>query len=97
VIVGVVFTVIVLTAVLAPMQPNTLVPVTEYDAVVNGLTTFEPDEYVYVVAPDGVIVKLLPVQITPEFTVMVGVVFTVIVLTAVLDPTHPNALVPVTV
>ena len=50
----------------------------------------------YVVAPDGVIVKDCPVQITPEFTVIVGVVFTVIVLTAVLEPTHPKALVPVT-
>ena len=65
--------------------------------MVNGLTTFEPDEYVYVDAPDGVIVKDCPVQITPEFTVMVGVVFTVTLLTAVLDPTHPKALVPVTI
>jgi hypothetical protein len=57
---------------------------------VNGLTTFVPDEYVYVNAPDGVIVKLLPVQITPEFTVIVGVVFTVIV-TLLIGPVQPAA------
>ena len=56
-IVGVVLTVTLLTAVLTPIQPKALVPVTEYDVFVNGLTTFEPDEYVYVVAPDGVIVN----------------------------------------
>ena len=50
----------------------------------------------YVVAPLGVIVKDCPVQITPEFTVMVGVVLTVTLLTAVLAPTQPSALVPVT-
>ena len=50
----------------------------------------------YVVAPDGDIVKDWPVQITPEFTVMVGVVFTVTLLTAVLTPIQPKALVPVT-
>ena len=92
--VGVVFTVTLLTAVLAPMQPKALVPVTEYDVFTNGLTTFEPDEYVYVDAPLGAIVKLLPVQITPELTVMVGVILTVIVLiTKAL--TQPNTLVPV--
>ena len=50
----------------------------------------------YVVAPDGDIVKDWPVQITPEFTVMVGVVLTVTLLTAVLTPIQPKALVPVT-
>ena len=62
----------------------------------NGFTTFEPDEYVYVDAPLGDIVKDCPVQITPEFTVIVGVVFTVTLLTAVLTPIQPKALVPVT-
>ena len=62
----------------------------------NGFTTFEPDEYVYVDAPLGDIVKDCPVQITPEFTVMVGVVFTVTLLTAVLAPIQPKTLVPVT-
>ena len=47
-------------------------------------------------APPGSMVKDWPVQITPEFTVMVGVMFTVTLLTAVLVPTQPNALVPVT-
>jgi hypothetical protein len=65
--------------------------------LVNGLTTFEPDEYVYVVAPLGVIVKDAPEQITPEFTVIVGVILTFTVLTTVLEPAQPAALVPVTV
>ena len=55
-----------------------------------------PEEYVYVDAPPGSIVKDWPVQITPEFTVMLGVMFTVTLLTAVLVPTQPKALVPVT-
>ena len=38
----------------------------------------------------------LPLQITPEFTLMLGVVLTVTELTAVFDPTQPEALVPVT-
>ncbi len=40
--------------------------------------------------------KDLPEQITPEFTVMLGVALTVTMLIAVLDPTQPNELVPVT-
>ena len=47
-------------------------------------------------APPGSMVKDCPVQITPEFTVMLGVMFTVTLLTAVLVPTQPKALVPVT-
>ena len=46
VIVGVVFTVTELTAVFVAIHPKALVPVTEYDVFTNGLTTFEPDEYV---------------------------------------------------
>ena len=94
--VGVILTVTELTTVLEATQPNALVPVTVYVVLVNGLIIFEPDEYVYVDAPDGVIVKDCPVQITPEFTVIVGVVLTVTLLTAVLTPMQPNALVPVT-
>ena len=47
-------------------------------------------------APPGIIVKDSPVHITPEFTVMVGVVLTVKLLIAMLTPTQPNTLVPVT-
>ena len=64
--------------------------------MVVGLTTFDPDEKVYVDAPLGVKVKLFPEQITPEFTLTVGVMFTVIVLTAVFIDTQPSELVPVT-
>ena len=47
--------------------------------VANGFTTSLPDEYVYVLAPVGTIVKLCPVQIAPEFTVRVGKALTVTV------------------
>ena len=43
----------------------------------------------YVVAPDGDIVKDWPVQITPEFTVMVGVVFTVAITAVLGDEVQP--------
>ena len=62
-----------------------------------GLTILEPDEYVYVEAPLGVMVKDCPVQITPELTVIVGVTVTVIVLTTPTKSEQPDALVPVTV
>ena len=47
-------------------------------------------------APPGSMVKDCPVQITPEFTVMVGVVLTVTALTAVFVAKQPKALVPLT-
>ena len=40
--------------------------------------------------------KDLPLQITPELTLMFGVALTVTELTAVFDPRQPAALVPVT-
>jgi hypothetical protein len=46
-------------------------------------------------APDGIIINEDPLQIEPEFTATVGIVFTVTVETAVFE--HPAALVPVTV
>jgi hypothetical protein len=49
----------------------------------------------YVVAPDAVSVADPPEQIEVEFTVTVGVEFTVTEATAV--PEHPAALLPVTV
>ena len=93
---GVELTVTMLIAVLDPTQPKALVPVIEQEVFVNGLTTFDPDEYVQVFAPLGEIVKELPEQIEPLFTEIIGVALTVTVLTAVLDPTQPNELVPVT-
>src|SRR6185503_15968520 len=84
------------TAVSAPMQPKALVPVTLYEVVVVGDTTEVPLEKVYVEAPLGVIVKELPLQIVPLFTVIVGVALTVTKLTAVSAPMQPKALVPVT-
>ena len=83
----------VLTAVL--VQPNALAPVTVQLVMVVGLTTFDPDEQVQVFAPLGISVNELPLQIAPEFIVILGVPLTVTVLTAEL--VQPNALVPVTV
>ena len=90
-----VLTVTVATAVFVAIQPNALVPVTEYDVFTNGLTTLLPDEYVYVLAPDGVIVKDLPEQITPELTVIVGFGFTLILNVLVL--LHNPGELPITV
>ena len=42
--VGVMFTVTLLTAVLVAIQPKALVPVTEYEVFTNGLTTVVPEE-----------------------------------------------------
>ena len=42
--VGVMFTVTLLTAVLVAIQPKALVPVTEYEVFTNGLTRLVPDE-----------------------------------------------------
>ena len=47
-------------------------------------------------APLGTRVNELPEQITPEFTVIIGVALTFTALTAVFDATHPKTLVPVT-
>jgi hypothetical protein len=93
VIVGVTFTVTLLTAVLVATQPWALVPVTLYEVFTNGDTIAEPLEYVYVLAPPGTMVNELPVQMLPLFTVMVGETLTVMVLVAV--DTQPK-LAPVT-
>lgn len=63
--------------------------------VVKGLTIFDPDEYVYVDAPLGNIVKLCPAKITPELTVIVGVGLTVKFI--VLVEVHPEAFIELTV
>ena len=44
--VGIAFKVTVETTPVELTQPDALVPVTVYDVVVVGLTTFDPDEYV---------------------------------------------------
>lgn len=99
VMVGVMSTVMVLTAVLILTQPAVLVPVTEYEVVTPGLTVNVLPEMVYVPppAPDGIIVKDSPEQILPLVTAMVGAVCTVTLLTAVFELTHPSALVPIIV
>ena len=95
--VGIVFTVTVDTTPTKSEQPKAFVPVTVYVVVVVGLTTAVPDEYVYVLAPLGVIVNASPEQIAPELTVNVGAALTVTVLTTPVELTQPDALVPVTV
>ncbi len=62
-----------------------------------GLTTFEPDEYVYVDAPLGVKVNESPLQIDPELTAKLGRALTVIVLTTPIKSEQPDAFVPVMV
>jgi hypothetical protein len=49
------------------------------------------------VAPPGTIINELPEQMLPLFAVTVGVMFTITVLVAVLEPKQPAELVPVTV
>jgi hypothetical protein len=52
--------------------------------------------YVPPAAPPGVRVKLRPEQIVPLLMVIVGVIFTVILTTAVFDPAQLRELVPIT-
>jgi hypothetical protein len=94
--VGVKLTVTLLTAVFVPIHPKELVPVTEYDVLPVGVATAAPFEKVYVLAPEGTIVNEFPEQILPLFTEMVGEAFTVTLLMAVFELTHPFVPVPVT-
>jgi hypothetical protein len=74
-IVGVVFTVTDDTAPEALTQPALEVPVTVYEVEAPGVTIAEPLEYVYVLAPLGIIVNELLEQIEPLFTEITGIVF----------------------
>ena len=100
--IGLTFTVAVAGALLQPA----LVPVTVYTVVAVGeavgfaaLGLLNPVEliHVYVVAPLAVITVLLPLQIVYELaeSVKVGIGFTITLIVFV--PTHPAALVPLTV
>ena len=62
-----------------------------------GLTTALPPCMVYVFAPFGLIVNDWPAQIAPEFTVIIGLAFTIKLLVATACDTHPAVLVPATV
>ena len=66
------FTVTVLIADTAETQPTELVPIIEYVVVTDGVTLFEPPEKVYVNAPLGIIVNVLPAHILPELTAIIG-------------------------
>jgi hypothetical protein len=76
--IGRAITVIVLTAGELLMHPTELVPVTEYEEVVVGLTIAVPEEYVYVLAPLGDNVYELPEQSVLLFTEIIGFALTVI-------------------
>ena len=65
--------------------------------VVVGLTTLEPEEYVYVDAPLGVKVNESPLQMDPELTAKLGIELTVTVLTTPTKSEQPDMLVPVMV
>lgn len=43
----------------------------------TGVAVFEPFEYVYVFAPPGTIVNVLPEQIEPLLTEIIGIALTV--------------------
>lgn len=84
------------TAVFELRHPAELVPVTEYDVFVVGDTVKVFPVIVYVDAPEGTITNDEPEQIDPLFTVITGKLLTVTLATAVVVPTQPAALVPVT-
>ena len=94
---GEVITVTLEIAVLKELQPAVLVPVTEYDVLINGFTIALPPLILYELAPLGVKVKFFPEQIDPLLTETVGVIKTITDDTTVLVAKHPAALVPVTV
>jgi hypothetical protein len=93
---GKAFTVTSDTAESKETQPIASVPVTEYEVFVTGVTIADPLENVYVLAPEGVIVKDSPAQIAPLFTVIAGAAFTVTLDTAGEEDTQPLASVPLT-
>jgi hypothetical protein len=95
---GRVFTETLETAVLEATQPLVPVPVTEYEVFEDGLTVKLPPVMLKAMIPAavGVITTGLPVQIVALLTVIVGVVLTDTVETAVLDDTQPLVPVPVT-
>lgn len=64
--------------------------------LVFGVTTGDPLEYVYVIAPDGMSVKLCPLQMLPLFTVIDGRGFRVTVTMVDPELTQPTLLVPET-
>jgi hypothetical protein len=80
----------------AEAQPKALVPNTVYVAFAEGLTTAVPEEYVYELAPEGIMVKELPAQMLPLLTDTTGNTCTVTLAIAGAD-WQPLMLVPVTV
>jgi hypothetical protein len=94
--VGFGLTVTLLTADDVLTQPSELVPITEYEVVTVGLTTADPPEKVYVLAPDGIIVNEFPVQMDPLLTEITGFGLTVTFDIATEGLTHPAVLVPIT-
>lgn len=78
------------------VHPLISVPGTVYVVLTFGETTL-PLLKLYVMAPLGTIVKELPEQILPPFTIMVGFEFTVTLEVAKDVDEQPAILVPVTV
>jgi hypothetical protein len=85
-IVGRAFTVIELIAVLLLTQPREFVPVTFIVVLVVGATIALPLEYVYVLAPPGVIVNDFPLQMVPLDAEITGPTYAVTVLPDVTPP-----------
>jgi len=90
-------TVKLLVAKACDLHPAVLVPITVKDVLLGGLTTALPPCMVYVFAPLGLMVKFCPAQIEPEFTIIIGLTFTIKLLVATACDTQPAVLVPATV
>jgi hypothetical protein len=76
------------------VQPFALDAETVYAVVESGLTTNEDPEMLYVAAPEGTIVKVLPAQMLPLFTDIAVFGSTTTVATAEAGETQPAELVP---
>jgi hypothetical protein len=63
----------------------------------GGFTIEDPPEMLYTAAPEGLMVKVLPEQILPLFTLMVGVVNTCTEAVTGAETQPARVLVPVTV
>ena len=84
------FTVTLLTAPARLTHPCESVPVTVKEVEAVGVTTADPPLYVYVEAPEGVIVNDCPLQIVPLLAVIVSeVTLTLIVLLSLQPLRYP--------
>ena len=77
-------------------QPLVFEPITPYEVLEIGETVKVLPLIVYALAPDGVMIKVLPWHMLPLFTEIVGVMLTNKLLIATTVLKQPAELVPVT-